>query len=30
MKTLIIGEVVEGKLSSGALEIIAKSYIFKK
>ena len=25
MKTLIIGEVVEGKLSSGALEIIAKS-----
>ena len=24
MKTLIIGEVVEGKLSSGALEIIAK------
>jgi len=25
MKTLIIGEVVEGKLSSGALEIISKS-----
>ncbi len=25
MKTLIVGEVVEGKLSSGALEIIAKS-----